>query len=163
MPPKSPRMEREKACGSGWAVFPLLPSGEVWRESGTSPESAHRQELGFVTKLNIMSDQTTEQTDYARRAASYWGVDGLPDILRGLVLIALAAAWLWRIYVPLQPGHGDRCLIVFIGLVIYAFVVERPVLELLKARHYVSPHGVRPTAGTKPGLLSFPGPDLAAV
>ena len=82
-----------------------------------------------------MQDQITEQTDHTRRAASYWGVDGLPDILRGLVLIALgAAAWSWRIYVPLQPGHGDRCLIVFIGLVIYAFVVERPVLEILKAR-----------------------------
>lgn len=81
-----------------------------------------------------MKDSVAEAPSYAQRAASYWGVDGLPDILRGLVLIALGVGgWLWRLHAPLAPGRGDGCVGVFIGLAIYAFAAERPVLGLWKS------------------------------
>ena len=46
-----------------------------------------------------MRDDSPAQTaSYGRRAAAYWFVDGLTEILLGLVLVVFGAlAMLWRI------------------------------------------------------------------
>jgi hypothetical protein len=79
-------------------------------------------------------DSTTQTVSYGRRAASYWSVDGLPEILRGLVLVILGGvASFWRVYEP-ESRIGFYFLIIFGGLALYFFLLERVVLDFLKSR-----------------------------
>jgi hypothetical protein len=86
-------------------------------------------------KLNCMENDSAGPTpSYAQRAAAYWSVDGLPEILRGLTFVILfAVPCLWRIY---APAHWPRAgaLISFTGLFLYFFGAERIVLDFLKSR-----------------------------
>jgi hypothetical protein len=82
-----------------------------------------------------MNDDSAKQTaSYGQRAASYWSVDGLPEILRGLALLIFGASlWLWRFYAT-TPWRRSGALISFAGLYLYFFLVERVVLDFLKSR-----------------------------
>jgi len=82
-----------------------------------------------------MNDDSAVQTaSYGRRAAAYWSVDGLADILRGLAIVVLGfLASFWRVYEPTARA-GVYAFIVFGGLALYFFLFERAVLDLLKAR-----------------------------
>jgi hypothetical protein len=82
----------------------------------------------------MKDDSARQSASYARRAASYWSVDGLPDILHGLVLVILgASACLWGIYAPNRWIKLD-ILIAYAGFALYFFLVERVVLNFLKSR-----------------------------
>jgi hypothetical protein len=71
---------------------------------------------------------------YAQRAAAYWSVDGLPEILRGLALVILGAApCVWRICAA-TPWPRSGPLISFAGLYCYFFLAERGILDFLKSR-----------------------------
>src|SRR5258708_2886178 len=101
---------------------------------------------GFCYRLDYMKDDSMAPTvSYGRRAASYWFVDGLPEILFGLALVIFAAlAFLWRVYAP-KPWSESDWMIVYAGLLLYLFL-ERGVLDFLKSRvtdprtGYVRPH-----------------------
>jgi hypothetical protein len=82
-----------------------------------------------------MSDDSVKETaSYGRRAASYWSVDGLPEILRGLMFIVLTGVGLlWRSSAP-KFGAGFHFGVLFLGLPVYFFLVERVVLDSLKSR-----------------------------
>jgi hypothetical protein len=81
-----------------------------------------------------MNDDSTVQTaSYGRRAAVYWSVDGLPEIRRGLVFIVLTgSACLWQVYA--HKRIGSYYLVIFGGLALYFFLLERVVLDFLKSR-----------------------------
>jgi hypothetical protein len=67
-----------------------------------------------------------------RRAAAYWFVDGLADIVLGLVLFILGGAgFLWRIYAP-HPWIYDLGLVG--GGIILFLWKERALLDFLKSR-----------------------------
>jgi hypothetical protein len=75
-------------------------------------------------------DSATQTISYGRRAASYWSIDGLPEILRGLAFIVLTGmGYLWRVHAS-KPRAG----FLFLGFAVYFFVVERVVLNYLKSR-----------------------------
>ena len=70
---------------------------------------------------------------FGRRAASYWFVDGLPEILFGLALVIMAAlSFLWRMYTP-KPWREFDWMIVCVGFTLY-FLTERNVLDFLKSQ-----------------------------
>ena len=70
---------------------------------------------------------------FGRRAASYWFVDGLPEILFGLMLVTFAAlAFLWRIQTP-KPWREFDWMIVAVGFILYT-LMERKALDFLKSR-----------------------------
>jgi hypothetical protein len=74
----------------------------------------------------------TPAASYGRRAASYWFVDGLPEILFGLALVTMAALlFLWRMYVP-KFWRGFDLLIVAVGFLLY-YRMERSILDFLKS------------------------------
>ena len=67
-----------------------------------------------------------------RRAASYWFIDGLPDIVLGLTLFVFGATgFLWRIYAP-HPWAYDLCLM-FTGFLLF-FWKGRGIVDFLKSR-----------------------------
>jgi hypothetical protein len=80
-----------------------------------------------------MKDTKTKQTvSYGRRAASYWFVDGLPEIVLGLTLVAIAALeFLWRAFMP-QGWNKLDWLIAGAGFIGY-FLTERRILDFLKS------------------------------
>jgi len=66
-----------------------------------------------------------------RRAAAYWFVDGLPDIVFGLTLLVFGAAGImWRIYAP-HPWVYDL-LLMLAGFGLF-YWKERAVLDFLKS------------------------------
>jgi hypothetical protein len=67
-----------------------------------------------------------------RRAATYWFVDGLQEIVFGVALLVSAASGLlWRLFLPNPPAwHGFG---LGVGFVLY-FWMGRRVLDLLKSR-----------------------------
>jgi hypothetical protein len=80
----------------------------------------------------------TQQTiSYGRRAATYWFVDGLPELLFGLMLIVMAGvALLLSIRTPgpwKWPWRALDLLLIYGGLVLY-LVYERGILDFLKVR-----------------------------
>src|ERR1017187_1883330 len=81
-----------------------------------------------------MKDQSsTQPASYGRRAASYWFVDGLPELLFGLALVIMAAlVFLWRMYAP-KPWIRFDWLILAVGFILY-FLMERRGLDFLKSR-----------------------------
>jgi hypothetical protein len=81
-----------------------------------------------------MKDSTaTPAASFGRRAASYWFVDGLPEILFGLMLVTFAAlAFLWRIHTP-KPWREFDWMIVAVGFILYT-LMERKALDFLKSR-----------------------------
>ena len=87
----------------------------------------------FYHKLNYMKDYSaTPIASFGRRAASYWYVDGLPEILFGLMLVVMAAlAFLWRRYTA-KPWREFDWIIVCVGFTLY-FLMERDVLDFLKS------------------------------
>jgi hypothetical protein len=87
-----------------------------------------------MSERDLKNDSAKQTTSYGQRAASYWSVDGLPEILRGLAFVILfAVPCLWRIYAPTHwPRAGS--LISFTGLFLYFFGAERVVLDFLKSR-----------------------------
>ena len=76
---------------------------------------------------------------YGRRAASYWFIDGLPELLFGLTVVLFSVlGLLFRINAPTRWMHpGDQVRpdswIFFGGLALY-YCVERHVLDILKSR-----------------------------
>ena len=80
-----------------------------------------------------MKDNSTAPIiSFGRRAASYWYVDGLPEILFGLTLVIMAAlAFLWRRYTARSWREFDW-IIVCVGFTVY-FLMERGVLDFLKS------------------------------
>jgi hypothetical protein len=112
-----------------------------------------------------MTDVSARSTaSSGRRAASYWFVDGLPEIVLGLALFVSAAlGLLWRMYVPsLRVSHG---LVVGVGFLLYTFM-GRSILDVLKSRityprtGYVQPPEDMegPKGGTLTTLSLQPGP-----
>jgi hypothetical protein len=82
----------------------------------------------------VKDDSAKQTASYGQRAASYWSVDGLPEILRALVLLVFGASlWLWRILAT-TPWPRSAAPISFAGLYLYFFLVERVVLDFLKSR-----------------------------
>ena len=81
-----------------------------------------------------MRDDSPAQTaSYGRRAAAYWFVDGLPEILLGLVLVVFGAlAMLWRIGGPGQLRRFDFAVF-FAGIILYGSLGRR-FLDFLKLR-----------------------------
>jgi len=74
-----------------------------------------------------MTDQSPGQ-----RAAAYWFIDGLPDIVLGLTLLVFGGgALLWQIAAPHHPILD--LLIVAAGLTLH-FFIDRRVLGFLKSR-----------------------------
>ena len=70
---------------------------------------------------------------YGRRAASYWFIDGLPEILFGLVLVVTAiAVVLWRLHAPI-PWRKHDMVVALAGFLVYYFN-ERKILDFLKSR-----------------------------
>jgi hypothetical protein len=70
---------------------------------------------------------------YGRRAAAYWFVDGLPEILFVLALVVMAGLGsLCGMYAP-KPWSRFDWVIAYAGLVLY-LLVERRILDFLKAR-----------------------------
>jgi hypothetical protein len=66
-----------------------------------------------------------------RRAAAYWFVDGLPDILFGTTLLIFGAAGvLWQIYAPHPWVYDLWLMLVGFGLFYWK---ERAVLDFLKS------------------------------
>jgi hypothetical protein len=79
-------------------------------------------------------DSARETSSYGRRAATYWSVDGLPEILRGLALVVLAgSASFWRAHHP-TARVGLYYVILFGGMAVYFFLLERIFLDSLKSR-----------------------------
>jgi hypothetical protein len=76
----------------------------------------------------------TQQTiSYGRRAATYWFVDGLPELLFGLMLIVFGGlAILWRVDGPEYWRRFDFAIF-FAGIILYGSL-ERRVLDFLKLR-----------------------------
>jgi hypothetical protein len=89
-----------------------------------------------------MSDDSIKKTtSYGRRAASYWFVDGLPELLLGLTLIVMAGvAFLFFMKKP-GPWNGPwralDILAIYAVFILYLFS-ERGVLDFLKA-HFTYP------------------------
>jgi hypothetical protein len=80
-----------------------------------------------------VTDISPQQTvSYGERAASYWSVDGLPEILRGLALIILGGFS----SLFLAPGPFTRLgMLAVLGVTYgYFFLVERVILDALKSR-----------------------------
>jgi hypothetical protein len=72
-------------------------------------------------------------TSYGRRAAAYWFVDGLPEILFGLALVVMATlAFLVRLNTPHRWKDLDM-LVIVVGFPLY-YATERKVLDFLKSR-----------------------------
>src|SRR5215831_15233802 len=84
-----------------------------------------------------MKDNSATQDSPGRRAASYWFVDGFPDILFGLtVIVSGVIALVWLMYVP--PGaYSLASLIILVAMYLH-HRVERPVLNFLKS-HFTYP------------------------
>jgi hypothetical protein len=98
-----------------------------------------------------VNGETLEKpSSYGRRAASYWFVDGLPELLFGLTVVLFSVlGLLLRIDAPARwMRAGDQLQpdswIFFAGLALY-FCLERRLLDVLKSRvtyprtGYVSP------------------------
>jgi hypothetical protein len=83
-----------------------------------------------------MMDYSATQDSPGRRAASYWFVDGFPDIVFGLAVIVSGAVGLvWLMY---APGASPAAVLI-IGVAVYLHHrVERPVLNFLKS-HFTYP------------------------
>jgi hypothetical protein len=80
----------------------------------------------------MKNSSATPTASYGRRAASYWFVDGLPEILFGLALVIMAAlVFLWRTCVP-QPWIRFDLVIVAVGFLLY-YGMERRFLDFLKS------------------------------
>jgi hypothetical protein len=80
----------------------------------------------------MKNDSATPTASYGQRAASYWFVDGLPEILFGLALVIMAALmFLWRLYAP-RPWIWVDWMIVAAGFILYC-LTERRVLDFLKS------------------------------
>jgi len=107
-----------------------------------------------------------------QRAASYWFVDGLPDILLGMTLLIFGAAGLW--WCIRLPNRGAQLDFFFIAAgVILLIWKERKLLDFLKSRltylrtGYVQPPEdvwdypplVRPRALISLSLRPGPPPD----
>src|ERR1039457_2210972 len=85
----------------------------------------------------MKDDSTTRRAYFGRRAASYWYVDGLPELLFGLMLVTVAAlSFLWRRYTE-KPWRDFDWIMVCAGFTLY-FLMERSVLDFLKS-HVTSP------------------------
>jgi hypothetical protein len=70
---------------------------------------------------------------YGRRAAAYWFVDGLPEVLFGLALVVMAGLGsLCGMYAP-KPWSRFDWIIVYAGFLLYYFT-ERGILDFLKSR-----------------------------
>jgi|SRR5208283_3326281 len=67
------------------------------------------------------------------RAASYWFVDGLPDIVLGVTLLIFGAAGLWWCVHRPKPSPAHEFFVVAIGLCFF-FWKGRPLIDLLKSR-----------------------------
>jgi hypothetical protein len=81
----------------------------------------------------MKDDSVRPNVSYGRRAASYWFVDGLPEILFGLALVIMAALmFLWRLYVP-KPWIRLDLMIAVAGFTFYN-LMERRILDFLKLR-----------------------------
>jgi hypothetical protein len=127
-----------------------------------------------------MSIETLEKPpSYGRRAASYWFIDGLPELLFGLTVVLFSfLGLLFRIDAPtrwMRPGLRVQpdSWIFFGGLALY-YYLERRVLDILKSRvtyprtGYVNPPeeregkvetlvvlNLRPTPPLKENVTSF--------
>jgi hypothetical protein len=79
-----------------------------------------------------MMDHVASPSSPGRRAASYWFIDGLPEILLALTLgIVAIVGLLWRLYAP-APARGIYFLIVVTGFLLY-LLAERRILDFLKS------------------------------
>jgi hypothetical protein len=119
-----------------------------------------------------MNDDSAEQTaSYGRRAARYWFVDGLPELLFGLALIVMAGvAFLLFMETP-GPWNGPwralGILAIYAVFVLYLFS-ERGVLDFLKARFtyprtgYVQPPDEKEWRAETMTTLSLLRPDPPA-
>ncbi len=68
-----------------------------------------------------------------RRAASYWFVDGLEEILFGsALLVSGASALTWRIYAP-APWMKFSWVFLWVGILLYGST-KRRILDLVKSR-----------------------------
>jgi hypothetical protein len=81
----------------------------------------------------MKNDSVSLNPSPGRRAASYWFIDGLPDLVSGLALILCGiAGLLWRMY---APSSWNRYYFVPVGLgFIAVFWNSRAILEFLKSR-----------------------------
>jgi hypothetical protein len=89
-----------------------------------------------------------------RRAAAYWFVDGLPDIVFGLTLLVFGAAGiLWRIYAPHPWVYDLWLMLAGFGLFYWK---ERAALDFLKS-HVTYPrtgYAQPPDEASPPALLT---------
>ncbi len=82
----------------------------------------------------MKEDSADPTVSYGQRAASYWSVDGLPEISRRLALAIVGALpWLWRLYAT-GPWPRAGAMISFAGLYLYFFLGESVVLDILKSQ-----------------------------
>ena len=87
----------------------------------------------FQYKLDCMKNHSvTPIASPGQRAASYWFVDGLPEIVYGLALLMIgASALLWRIYAP-NPWMKFYFVFVAVGN-IFLFWKGSEVLDFVKS------------------------------
>jgi hypothetical protein len=99
-----------------------------------------------------MKDQSTLHISPGRRAASYWFVDGFPEILFGITLgVAAAAGVVWRLYAPV-PAREFYLPVVAAWALLY-FYKERAILNYLKSRFTYPRTGyVQPPEETEAGV-----------
>src|SRR4051794_22670058 len=80
-----------------------------------------------------MKDRTTDTP--SRRAAGYWFIDGLPELVAGIGLVMLAGSliWLHQIHPSGWPIRLGFSVFVLISLGV-VFTYHRPITLFLKSR-----------------------------
>jgi len=91
-----------------------------------------------------MRDYSATQNSPGRRAASYWFVDGFPDIVFGLAVIVSGAVGLvWLMY---APGASPAAVLI-IGVAVYLHHrVEPACSQFPEIAFHVSADRLRATA-----------------
>ncbi len=88
-------------------------------------------------KLDCMVDDSVQHSDSSpgRRAASYWFIDGLPEIISGLALALLGALWIcfeWTRSLPWIERVWSFVAMLLLLTVLFGW--ERNIVQYIKAR-----------------------------
>jgi len=111
----------------------------------------------------MKADSTVSTTSPGRRAASYWFIDGLPDLVLGATLLVFGAAGLWWCLRGPEPAARLRLDFFCIAVgVLLNLGSERELLGFLKSRlTYPRTGYVQPPEEVPERLIGQPGPPIA--
>lgn len=127
-------------CGVAGPDGTPAPTRPIVRPTETSPDRELRLSSFILTrtslydKLHCMKERTSPDTP-SRRAAAYWFIDGLPEIVTGIGFIVLGGSTLW--IERFQPHLWSvRAAFLALGLLSFFLVFDcgRSVSLFLKSR-----------------------------